>query len=154
VVLSRDETTCLVRTSEQQGGMSKISDRIQNALDEARILVLGAQVLIGFEYRSFFEETFDDLPGWAKVSKLVALCTMLLAFTLIVLPSAHHRLVEGGNDSERLYEFTARVLGVALLAFAAGLGLEVAATRRSGTCSPRRGLSCPVPRPSLASSSG
>jgi len=40
--------------------MAKLKDRVQNALDEARMLVLGTELLIGFHYRSAFESGFDQ----------------------------------------------------------------------------------------------
>ena len=42
--------------------MAKIKDKVENALDEARMLVLGAQVLVGFQLRSVFEKGFESLP--------------------------------------------------------------------------------------------
>jgi hypothetical protein len=34
--------------------VAQLKDKIENALNETRILVLGGQVLIGFNYESFF----------------------------------------------------------------------------------------------------
>lgn len=46
--------------------MAKLKNKVQNALDEARILILGTQVLIGFGLRVVFEEGFprewEDRP--------------------------------------------------------------------------------------------
>ncbi|WP_242393882.1 DUF6328 family protein [Anaeromyxobacter oryzisoli] len=106
--------------------MASLSQKVQQALDEGRILVLGTQVLLGFEYRAFVERRFDDLPRWAQALKLLALCTMLCAFALIVLPAAFHRLVEGGSDSARLLRLTTRAVGLALLPLGVGLGLDLA----------------------------
>lgn len=106
--------------------MASLSQKVQQALDEGRILVLGTQVLLGFEYRAFVERRFDDLPRWAQALKLLALCTMLCTFALIVLPAAFHRLVEGGSDSARLLRLTTRTVGLALLPLGVGLGLDLA----------------------------
>ena len=46
--------------------MAKIKDKVQNALDEARILILGSQVLLGFQFRSVFEKGFETLPEHAQ----------------------------------------------------------------------------------------
>jgi hypothetical protein len=105
--------------------VADLENRVQNALDEARILILGGQILLGFEYRSFFERTFGSLPGWAQATKLVTLCLMLVALALVMLPGPFHRLVERGGDSERMHRVATAATTVALLPFAFGFGLEV-----------------------------
>ena len=51
------QETCLDRQS-----MAALTDKVQNALDESRILILGAQVFIGFQFRSVLETGFATLP--------------------------------------------------------------------------------------------
>ncbi len=58
--------------------MSKLKDRIQSALDEGRMLVLGSQVLLGFQYRSIFETGFEKLPLLSRYLKVGSLGLMLL----------------------------------------------------------------------------
>ena len=41
--------------------MAKLKDKVQDALDESRIMVLGVQVLIGFDYRAAFESASAEL---------------------------------------------------------------------------------------------
>jgi hypothetical protein len=36
--------------------------KLKIALEETRMLVLGAQVLLGFQLRGAFEDGFEDLP--------------------------------------------------------------------------------------------
>lgn len=112
-----------------------IKDRVQAALDESRILVLGAVVLLGFEYRAVFEPRFAALPAWARLTKLASLCVILIAFCLIVLPAAYHRIVAEGEDSEDVNRFTSNVLSVALAFFATAMGFDccLAALRVLGT---------------------
>jgi hypothetical protein len=38
-----------------------LSDKVKMALDETRTLILGAQVLLGFQCQAAFQERFDDL---------------------------------------------------------------------------------------------
>jgi len=42
--------------------MTRLKDKIKLTLDESRMLVLGAQILLGFQFRSVFEAAFDRLP--------------------------------------------------------------------------------------------
>ena len=50
---------------------------------------------------------------------------MLVAVGLLIVPSPFHRIVEGGNDTERLVASNTLVASAALLPFAFGIGLEV-----------------------------
>src|SRR5947199_7513522 len=105
--------------------MAQLKDKIQNALDEGRMLVLGSQVLLGFQYRSAFEPGFEKLPVSSQYLKLIALGLMLFALGLLLAPGAHHRIVEEGEDTHRLHRFSSRVMGYALLPFAIALGLDL-----------------------------
>jgi uncharacterized protein DUF6328 len=105
--------------------VADLANRVQNALDEARILILGGQILLGFEYRAFFEQGFAALPEWARATKLVTLCLMMGMLALVVLPGPFHRLVEKGEDSERMHRVATGATTLALFPFALGLGLDV-----------------------------
>ena len=102
----------------------KLKDKVQNSLDEARMLVLGIQVLFGFDLQSVFMSRWDSLPSSAHRTKIVSLCLLLVAFTLVLAPAARHRLVDQGRDTPRLDRFTQRVTTMALLPFAGALGLD------------------------------
>ncbi len=104
--------------------MAKIKDKVENALNEARMLVLGAQVLVGFQFRSVFEQGFDRLPLPSQLLKMAGLGLMLLAVALIISPAAYHRLVEGGEDTPEIHRYTSKVMTWALLPFSFGLGLD------------------------------
>src|SRR5919112_6121836 len=112
--------------------MAKIKDKVENALNEARMLVLGAQVLVGFQFRSVFEPGFDKLPLPTQLVKLVALGLMLVAVGLIISPSAYHRLVEGGEDTHEQHRYTSRLMTWALLPFALGLGIDLLVAAQKG----------------------
>jgi len=105
--------------------MARLKDRVQNALDEARLLILGAQVLLGFEYRSVFERGFEHLPPHSRYLKLVGLTALLITLALLIWPGSYHRIVNRGVDSEELHQFTTRVMTCALLPFALALGLDM-----------------------------
>jgi hypothetical protein len=105
--------------------MAKLKDKIQNALDEGRMLVLGAQVLLGFQFRAAFEPLFNKLPHSSQYLKMAGLTLMLLAIGLLLTPGAHHRIVEEGEDTDRQHEFTSSFMDWALLPFALALGLDL-----------------------------
>lgn len=104
--------------------MAELRDKVKTTLDEGRILIIGAQVLLGFQFRSILEPGFEKLPEHAKYVKLAGLGALLLAMTLLIWPCAYHRIVEEGEDTQRLNRFATAVMGIALLPFALGLGAD------------------------------
>ncbi len=115
--------------------MAQIKDKVQNALDEARILILGAHILLGFQLRSFLEKGFETLPASSRFLMLAGLGLILVAVAMLVAPTAYHRIVERGEDTEEIHSYTSRVMTFALLPFALALGLNiyVAAAKIGGT---------------------
>jgi hypothetical protein len=105
--------------------VTPLRNRIKNALDEVRILVLGTQVLLGFAYRAFFEPRFERLPLRDQRIVSTSLCLLLLQIGILLLPAARHRLVERGRDSEALHRFAMNCAFAALLPFSVVLGLHL-----------------------------
>jgi hypothetical protein len=105
--------------------MTRLSDKAENALNETRILILGAQVLVGFNFQAAFQPGFDRLPAFAQQLGIVGLGLMLVATELLIAPGAFHQIAEAGHDTPRLIAFTGRIAALALLPFAIGIGLEV-----------------------------
>jgi Family of unknown function (DUF6328) len=104
--------------------MPGLQTKVQNALDESRILVLGAQVLLGFQYRGPFEPGFDRLSQPAQWLKLGSLLLMLAAVFLLMAPAAYHRIVAHGEDRRDVHDFIHAVMGLALLPIAAAIGVD------------------------------
>jgi hypothetical protein len=105
--------------------MADLKDKIQNALDESRILILGAQVLIGFELRAIFEEGFNSLSVADQYIKLIALGFMLIALALLMSPASYHRIVEHGKDTSSFHELISDVIKISLVPFALGFSLDL-----------------------------
>jgi hypothetical protein len=105
--------------------MTRLADKAENALNETRMLILGAQVLIGFDFQAAFQPAFDRLPAATQQLEVVGLTLMLVAAGLLIAPGAFHQIVEGGDDTPRLIRFTGRVAAFALLPFAMGIGIEL-----------------------------
>lgn len=105
--------------------MARLKDKVQNALDEARLLILGTQVLLGIEYRAAFERGFAKLPDRSQYLNLAGLCLLLIALALLIWPGAFHRIVARGEDTESVHQFTTAVTEWALIPFGIGLSLNV-----------------------------
>jgi len=105
--------------------MTSLKDKIKLALDESRMLVLGAQVFLGFSLRGVFEPAFERLPRTSQQLKLISLFILLLTTALLMAPGSYHRIVRGGRDAEDVHHFATRVMDVALASFVVAFALEV-----------------------------
>jgi uncharacterized protein DUF6328 len=103
----------------------QLSKKIKTALDETRMLILGAQILLGFELRAAFGEGFDKLPAHARHLEALALMLMVTAVALMITPGTYHRIVEGGRDSGAFHKVTSVIADLSLLPFALALGIDV-----------------------------
>jgi fumarate reductase subunit D len=102
-----------------------LREKTKNALDETRILVLGTQVLLGFEYRAFFEPRFEHLPAGQKALRVGGLFVLLGVIGIVMLPAARHRIVERGEDSVDFFHFALSAAGFALVPFGFAIALDV-----------------------------
>jgi len=72
----------------------KVAQKLKIALDETRIVVLGAQILLGFQLRGAFQELYSQLPEPARYLNGLALLLMVLTVAMLIatrhLPS-HRR---------------------------------------------------------------
>jgi len=104
--------------------MAELKDKIKIALDESRMLVLGTQVLLGFQFRSTFEPAFDQLPKSSQTLKMIGLMILLVAITLIMAPGSYHRIVRAGSDAEDVHQFATTMMDLALIPFLLAFTLD------------------------------
>ena len=105
--------------------MPKLDDAVENVLNEARILLLGGQVLLGFSFRICFEQRFGQISRPAQFAEIIALGIMTAALGWLIWPAAFHQITENGQTTASLHTFTTNVLDWGLLPFAVGLALTV-----------------------------
>ena len=106
--------------------MTELRRKIKTAVNETRILVLGAQILLGFQFQSAFGDGFKEFPARDRYADLAALVLLLAALASLIAPSAFHRIAEAGEDSGRVHRFASVMATVALLPFAVSFGLNLA----------------------------
>jgi hypothetical protein len=105
--------------------MTELSGKVKIALDETRTLILGAQILIGFQFQAVFQNAFEQLPAHTRWMDGAALILMVSAAALLIAPGVYHRIVESGQDSVYIHHTISIMAGIALLPFAVSLGLDL-----------------------------
>ncbi len=112
----------------------ELAKQVKTALDETRILILGAQILLGFQFRGAFQDAFDELSALARYLDGAALLLMLATVALLIAPSATHRIAAEGEANGGIHRLISKDAAFALLPFALALGLDfwIAADRMAG----------------------
>lgn len=102
-----------------------VSGKTKTALDEVRTLMLGAQILLGFQLQAPFQSAFSELPELEKSFQLLVLILLVAVVGLLISPAAHHRIVEEGQASEGLIRFISGLAVTTLAPFAIALSLDI-----------------------------
>ena len=72
--------------------------KLKIALDESRLLILGAQVLFGFLFQAVFQDLFRDVPPASQALQCVGLGFMLLSVCFLIAPSLYHQILFDGES--------------------------------------------------------
>jgi hypothetical protein len=102
--------------------------KLKTALDETRLLILGAQVLFGFQFNGTFQELFEQLPNRSRYLECAALLSIMTTVGLLIAPSMRHRIVEARAASNDLLAAATLFAGLAMLPLALGLSLDLFVT--------------------------
>jgi len=105
--------------------MTKLKAKVTNALNETRMLILGAQILLGFQLNAVFQPRFERLADHARWLDLAGLALMSTAVAFLIAPAPFHRLSEDGRDTARLHGFTTRMAELALFPFGLCIGIDI-----------------------------
>jgi hypothetical protein len=100
-------------------------EKVKTGLDECRMLALGAQVLIGFQFQGVFQQRFDGLPVSSKVAQVIGLILLLASFGVLVAPSTQHIVAERLQATRRIESFITRCLDLSLVPLGTALALDV-----------------------------
>lgn len=105
-----------------------IEARLKTALDESRLLILGAQVLFGFQFEASFQELFPDLPPDSRCVHCAGLILLLLSMGLLIAASLWHQIAYRGNSTRGALRAATGLAGASLLPLTLGLGAAVFVT--------------------------
>ena len=105
-----------------------IEDRLKTALDESRLLILGAQVLFGFQLEAAFQDLFSGIPVTSRYVHCAGLAFLLLSVGLLIAPSLFHQIIFRGNSTGGAVRMATGFAGASLLPLTLGLGAAMFVT--------------------------
>jgi hypothetical protein len=88
-------------------------------------LILGAQVLLGFQLNAAFQPAFDRIPDHARQLDFIGMALMMTAVALLIAPGPYHRIAEDGCDTPGIHRFATRMAEWAPVPFALAIGVDV-----------------------------
>jgi hypothetical protein len=99
--------------------------KIEQLLTEARVILPGAQALLGFQLIVMMTTAFDRLAPAAQTVHLVALMNLVLAIILLISPAAIHRVAFQGRDDRRFLGIASLILTVTLVPLAVSISCDL-----------------------------
>src|SRR5579864_8119513 len=108
-------------TSNKADRKKELDYQVRHVLTEARMVLPGAQALLGFQFVTFVLTDFDKLPQSSRLVHLASLLMMGISTILLMTPAAFHRLAEHGRNTESFTRFASHILIAALVPLALGI---------------------------------
>jgi hypothetical protein len=105
-----------------------VEDRLKTALDESRLLILGVQVLFGFQFEAAFQDLFADVPAGSRYVHCAGLMLLLASMGLLIAPSLFHQIIHRGNSTPGAVRMATAFAGASLLQLTLGLGVAIFVT--------------------------
>jgi hypothetical protein len=127
-------------SGDKDDKQTPLHTRIEQMLTESRVMLPGAQALLGFQFAVMLSKSFDQLPSSARAVHVAALAFLALAVILLMTPAAIHRITFGGEDSERFHTLGGRFVIAAAVPLGLGISLELYVALVRATQSPTLGI--------------
>lgn len=100
-------------------------ESVTHLIEEARMLIPGVTVILGFQLAIIFQAPFDQkLDHGEQLIHLAAIFLTLLALLLVLTPATYHRQVESGWVSAGFVRLSSRLITAATAVFALGLTID------------------------------
>lgn len=103
----------------------EVERKLKLALDESRLLILGAQVLFGFQFQATFQDLFAAIPDVSRWIHSAGLVLLLVSMCFLIAPSLYHQIVFAGESRIAAIRTATWFAGASLLPFTLGLGAAV-----------------------------
>lgn len=130
-IFLRRDTQQSTRSKAMQDQHADVHERIDYLLTESRVMLPGAQALLGFQLLVPLTTAFETLSDPAKTVHFVALILVATSVVLLITPAAVHRIAFRGEDDARFLRLASGIVTAALVPLALGVASElyVAAAR-------------------------
>ena len=112
-------------SSRRARAESSLKDQVADLMTETRIVLPGAQALLGFQFIGYLTDGYARLSTAGRVGHGVALAALVISMVLLMTPAPFHRLAENGRETERLRRLTVRMIVGALAALAAAFAADL-----------------------------
>src|SRR5258708_26064478 len=99
-----------------------LADKLKTALDESRLLILGAQVVFGCQFQMVFQEGFQDAPRESQAVQGIGLLALMLTVGLLITPSMTHQIAYRGEDRKGALQVASTCASLAMFPMTLGLG--------------------------------
>jgi hypothetical protein len=111
--------------NDMQQTTTPLHSKIEEMLTEARVILPGAQALLGFQLIVMMTKAFEALPQSLRKVHLIALMSLALSVTLLISPAAVHRLTFNGQDDPRMHSIGSVLITAALLPLIIAISSDV-----------------------------
>ena len=102
-----------------------LHEKINQMRTEARVILPGAQALLGFQFIVTMTKTFAELNANIQLVHFIALAAVLLAVVLLIAPAAVHRLGFAGEDTASMHTIGSLLVTAALVPLAIGIAADM-----------------------------
>jgi Family of unknown function (DUF6328) len=106
--------------------------KIDQMLTEARVILPGAQALLGFQLIVTLIPTFEQLPPSSRLLHVAALISVAFAIILLMTPAALHRISFRGEDTDRFFRIGSWFVVLAPVPLALGIAADLWAEHAAG----------------------
>ena len=104
---------------------TKLHEKLDQMLTEARVVLPGAQALLGFQFVVTMTKAFGSLPYDVQAIHFGALAAVGISIMLLITTAAVHRIAFGGEDSELMHDIGSWLITLALIPLSLGLAGDV-----------------------------
>lgn len=104
---------------------NRLRSAIKIGLDETRLMLLGASILLGFHIDAPFLDNFQILSPGQRGVCAIAFLLMIVTVAGLIMPAAYHRIAVQGAESEELLRVITAATACTLLPFAIAIGLDI-----------------------------
>ncbi len=98
--------------------------KIEYVLTESRVVLPGAQALLGFQLAITMTNAFATLEATEKLLHLLALCLIAISTILLLTPATYHRVVYSGRNEPGFYRIASRLIMASTVCLAVGLASD------------------------------